>query len=544
MNSYRLTLHGPRRLRWPTAVFATVVVLAGLLPGSAPAVLAAPSSDHVTIVMSEPTTLDPAAAPDADSAAVIAQVFEGLTWVDAAGEAQPALAASWQLSAGDTVMTFTLHDGLAFSDGSPLTADDVVRSWFRVLDPASPSSLATLLYGVTGAEAYSKGTGDKSAVGISASGNTVKITFLQSTSDFATVVASPTLAIVPASATSDAAFLPNAEFVASGGYIPISTDPTGIELKANPRFWAGRPAIATATITWALAQASELALEGGDVDYVPVDGSNAPWMTFDKTLGPQLRSWADPTTVYFGFDTTQKPFDDVRVRQAFSKAVDWKRVVQLDESGGYVAATSLVPPGTPARPTGDNVAAYDPAGARALLVQAGYVDPTTFPTVTLVGVGPAGNVAFQDTVVEELHANLGIDVRSEAWSGDEFSGKASGRVGKAGGPAFWETGWQADYPSPNDFLGFLLGSGQVNNYGHWSNPDFDAKIAQAVAASDEASAQAAYSAAEAIVKDQAPVIPVAYLARYALSRNGLLGASTNATGQLRLANMAWASGKP
>ena len=170
-----------------------------------------------------------------------------------------------------------MRDNLEFSDGSPLTADDVVRSWLRVIDPSQPSQLATLLYMVKGAKAYAEGSGDKSAVGIVAQGNIVRVTFTGPTNDFATIVASPTLAIVPASATSVAAFTPGPAFVASGGYIPISQTATqdGFELKANPHFWAGAPAIPTVTITWNLADRPEVAFKNGDVDYVPVFGSDA-----------------------------------------------------------------------------------------------------------------------------------------------------------------------------------------------------------------------------------------------------------------------------
>ena len=102
--------------------------------------------------------------------------------------------------------------------------------------------------------------------------------------------------------------------------------------------------------------------------------------------------------------------------------------------------------------------------------------------------------------------------------------------------------WVADYPGANDFLGLLLGTGQPNNWGRWSNADFDAAISLALSASDAASTQRAFDQAQAIVQDQVPVIPVDYGAGYALAAKGLLGALPNSQGLVRYAGMAWAAG--
>ena len=68
---------------------------------------------------------------------------------------------------------------------------------------------------------------------------------------------------------------------------------------------------------------------------------------YDPTLGPQLRSVPSLSVTYYGFDVRQKPFDDVRVRQAFAHAVDWTRIVDLANTGSLTPATSMVPPGIP-----------------------------------------------------------------------------------------------------------------------------------------------------------------------------------------------------
>jgi oligopeptide transport system substrate-binding protein len=106
----------------------------------------------------------------------------------------------------------------------------------------------------------------------------------------------------------------------------------------------------------------------------------------------------------------------------------------------------------------------------------------------------------------------------------------------------WEMDWVADYPGANDFLGLLLGSGKTNNFGRWTSADFDAAITKALASTDSTSMQQAFDQAQAIVQDQAPVIPVDYGAGYSLAAKGLLGAVPNGQGLVRYAGLAWAPG--
>ena len=309
------------------------------------------------------------------------------------------------------------------------------------------------------------------------------------------------------------------------------------ELIANPHFWAGPPAITNVSLVTTLAGSNPVdAFQAGDLDWTPVFTYDAPWIAYDKALGPQLRQSADLSVLYYGFDTTSPPFDNVHVRRAFARAVDWRRIVQPRGQGDAVTATSMVPPGIPDRSDTDFGLTFDAAAAKQELASAGFTDPATFPAVTLVTSG----TGFDGAIVAQLRANLGITVNFEGMTfGDFFD-----RLGKPGGPRFWAMSWIADYPSPNDFLGILLGSGQPNNYGHWTNAAFDAAITQAVGTTDDKAAQAAYDAAQAVVRDEVPVIPVTYGTNAALSRTGLLGATTNGLGILRIPAMAWATGNP
>ncbi|MET1231808.1 MAG: ABC transporter substrate-binding protein, partial [Candidatus Limnocylindrales bacterium] len=231
---------------------------------------------------------------------------------------------------------------------------------------------------------------------------------------------------------------------------------------------------------------------------------------------------------FYGFDTTRPPFDDVRVRQAFGKAVDWRRIVGLTTPDA-IQATSLVPPGIPGRSEVDALPTYDPVEARRLLAEAGYPGGKGFPETAIVTQG----YAWDGPIAEQVKAELGITLRQEAMPFEAYFE----RLESGDGPAFWAMSWVADYPAPQDFLGLLLESGSTNNYGRWSDPAYDAAI-DAAASTDDADEQArAYAAAEAIVRESVPVIPMAYHDGWALSRDDLVGTEVSGLGILRYASL-------
>ncbi len=489
----------------------------------------------VRIFTGEASTLDPAAQGDVTSASISAQLFETLTTFDADLRLQPGLAQSWQVDPGGTRVVFRLRPDLVFSDGTPLRASDVVRSWLRLIDPSAPSPLASLLLIVDGATQYLAGTSDASAVGLRADDATgeVTVTLARPASDFPDVVAGSSFGIVPPGADDPGAFTPNGGFVGSGGYVATDASATGLTLRANGRYWAGRPAIDTIELVSDLGGRSEVEVfEDGDLDYAPISSFDATWIAYDPVLGGQLREVPTMSVEYYGFDTSRKPFDDVRVRQAFGMAVDWRRIARLGSPDGEAAvATSMVPPGVPERSGRDFLPDYDPVAARALLAAAGYAGGAGFPAVTLQTSGGS----FDAAVVDEVRRELGIELASETMDFEPYFERLA-----TDPPAIWSLSWIADYPGRNDFLGVLLGSDSTNDYGRWRSDEFDAAIADAASAGDAAAESAAYDRAETIVQRDVPVVPVAYGTSWALSRTGLQGAGQSGLGIIRMAGLAWA----
>ncbi len=338
-------------------------------------------------------------------------------------------------------------------------------------------------------------------------------------------------AVVPPSA-GDGEIVPTpGSFVGSGGYVVKDVTPDTIVLEANPHYWAGEPAIKTVNMLQDLGGRSPVdSFVAGDVDVAPISFTDAAWIGYDRELGPSLRSDPSLSVTYYGFDTRRAPFDNALVRQAFAQAVDWRRLAKLDELGSSVAATSIVPAGIPGSPEGDFLPPYDPAKARELLAEAGYADGAALGPVSFIASGGG----YDGAIISMLEENLGVKVDYATMDFGTYQDRLA-----TDPPGLWSISWVADYPGPNDFLGVLLGTGSTANEGGWSNADFDAAVADAGAAASPDEATAAYARALSIVRDQVPAVPVSYGTSWSLVRDGLLGATQNGTGILRLAGLAW-----
>jgi oligopeptide transport system substrate-binding protein len=514
-------------------VVALLAMLSTTPPGPGPERTGArPEDVGLVVAGGAPASWDPARIGDADSAAALAQVWEGLTTLDASGTVQPALAREWRIHPDGRSIVFTLRDDLAFSDGRPIRAQDVVDSWLRVLDPTTRGPLAWLLSDVRGATEYLAGRVPRSGVGIRAAGDEVVVEFRRPASYFPSVAASPTLAVVPPDLGDRAASarLPDEELVVSGAYVPVRQGDGAILLEANPRYWDGPPPIGSVSLLTDTGGRSPVEVfQSGDADHTAIGSQDATWIAWDRELGPALRRTDGLSVEYYGFDTTRPPFDDVRVRRAVAWAVDWDRLVLLVDDDA-TPATSLVPRGIPLRGDGDFTPRYDPDAARAELAAAGYPGGEGLGPITLVSSGSA----YDEAVARTLHEELGMDVRVEVLPFDAYSDRLAGDP-----PAMWSIDWVADYPHPQDFLGLLLESGSSSNVGGWSHPAFDAALAEAASTTDPAEVEAAYEAAQRIVRDEVPVIPLRYGTSWALSRDGLLGARDPGIGFLRFASLAW-----
>src|SRR3954454_3158522 len=511
------------------ALLTLSIVVAVALVGCAQT----PGEDGATdarISSSDVFTWDPARQSDSGTASVLAQVYEGLTSFDAESNVRPALARTWEVDQNGQRITFELRPSVTYSDGTPITAQDVVDSWMRLIDPSNTTTLSSLLADVQGATDYQQKKAGRDAVGLHTDGNRGIVDLRRPATYFLAVTASPSLAVVPPAVANQIAS--NPPTVVSGAYVPTTPSDGLIHLTANAAYWAGAPELTNIDLVTDYNGTSGAQLfDEGKLDYTSIGSGDASWIAYDGNLGPQLRTTDSFGVSYYGFNTTVAPFDNSDVRRAFAEAVNWDRIVTLSDA---TPATSLVPPGIPGRDDTDHRPKYDVADAKALLAAAVYATGQTFPAVTLASYG----VGYEQTVAKELHDNLGVTVNVEALDFEHYLEQ----VGAATTPTFWSLSWIADYPHAHDFLGLLLESGSTSNTGKWSNADYDALIAHAAATTDPDGQTALYGQAQDILTREVPVIPVSYTDSWALSRSGLEGALTSGVGLIRYAGLQWAPG--
>ncbi len=475
-------------------------------------------------------TLDPAFISGAADVQFLLQLYAGLTRLDETGEPYPSLAEGWRISDDGLTYEFQLRDGLTFSDGTPLVAADVRRSWLRLLDPETGATAPDVLSVVEGASERLAGELEEDEVGVSApDDDTLIVQLRHPASYFLDIIATPAAFVVPRNANATPRWQTVGEdFVGSGPYVAADIDGGDLVLRGNPRYVAGPPPIDELRWVAGLEATDPLTAFGdGLIDLTQVAPGDATWIAFDRDLGTRLNQ-AEPLVIsYYGFDTTRPPFDDPRVRLAFALALDREELVPLAEGTSAQAAGSLVPPAIwPEGFVPELVA--DPERARQLLDEAGFEDRADLGTIVVNGSGL--NV---EPAVAVWREELGVTVAIETTDFGSFLDSLDSHP-----PHLYTITWIADYTSPHALYGLLLEPGALSNYGDWRDEEFVGLLEEAAAAS-EAEVGPAYDAVEEYVSEQAPVIPWSYDATWWLVADGLRGLGNLTIGLLDFGRVSW-----
>jgi ABC-type transport system substrate-binding protein len=519
----RLTQAG----RWPLLLVG-LAVLALAIGSTLPSRTANAAGPELRYLGGELKTLDPAFISDAADVQLLLQLYAGLTRLDEEGEAYPSLAESWTVSDDGLTYVFRLREGLRFSDGSGLTADDVRRSWLRVLDPATRSTAPDVLSVIAGAPQRLAG-GPEDEVAVRAPDErTLEVRLRHPAAHFPAIAATPTAFVVPRGADASADWQRVGEFVGSGPYVAHHTEGDTLFLHANEQYVAGPPPIPV--VEWLTDLDGDVPSAFADeaVDLAGIGSFDASWIAYDDDLGPALHAAAALNVQYFGFDTTRPPFDDARVRRAFAMALDRPRLVELSEGSAAQPASSVVPPALwPEGLEDDN--RHDPAAAARLLDEAGYADRDDLGVITVNGAGLDISPA-----VAVWREALGVSITVE---GMEFADYL--RALETNPPQIFTINWIADYPSPYALYSLLLLPGAASNYGGWTDDTFVELLETASAAGDESELAAAYRRVDDHVDVEAPVVPWSYGTSWWLVRPGLRGLGNLTTGILDLGRVSW-----
>lgn len=523
-----------RRRTWWGAAWVALLALALGVGGCDSGSVAQPERLRVALP-GQPASLDPNKATDAISSAVLTQMHEGLTRHSAGLEVKPALAERWEFAPDLKTVTFTLREGLAWSDGAPLTAQHFVDGWMRLLDPATAAEYAYFLYDVVGAEAYNTGKGPADAVGLEAvDARTLRVKLARPAGYFphiATFMVTYPIRLDVIRAHGDAWTEPE-HAVVSGAFRPVTWEHEyKITLEPNPHYALSAPRVKRLEMFMIAEKATALNLfVTGRMDVVldmlPIA---IPNYRGDAAYhnGPKLE------VRYVGLRVDRPPLDDVRVRKALALALRRDEVPKVLKGGELPTATWL-PKGMFGHNGGIGLG-YDPERARALLAEAGYPGGEGMPELTLLFRAGDDWRLWAENTQQQWKRELGITVRIQTREQKVFFQEIDGPKP----PPMHLARWIADFPDPENFMG-LFTSKSGNNSLAFASSAYDVLVSEAATERDPVKRQAGYDRAQRILlEDEAAIIPVYTGAQNILRNPRLEGLEFNAMDTLYLNQVGW-----
>lgn len=444
----------------------------------------------------DPRSLDPALSTDVPTGRAVAYVFDGLTRFTPDAGVQPALAERWELAASDIpIYQFHLRRGVTFHDGTPFTAQHVIRSWERALNPATKGGRAEPLLPILGARDFADGKA-KSIRGLRAPDDSTLIVALERPLGiFPKLLAMPVASVVP----------PNLR-----GDRPVGTGPWRfvdwkhddyLLFARNDAYWGGAPKADSLRARIIAEPSTAVAeFESGNVDVLLVPaGETGRWETVGASRAV-LVSVPALQLVYIALNTMRGPLKDPRVRQAINLAIDRGQIVQRLISGRGRLAAGVIPPSLGGADTARAPYAFDVSGARQLLAEAGHdggIDVELW-----VGSNPTyGRIA---EAVQGYLAAAGI--RAKIVQRESAAAREASRNGQTD---MILKDWYADYPDAENFLYPLLHSankGVGGNVSFFANADFDRLVSQARIEPEEAQRNTLYRRADSVAFREAPMV--------------------------------------
>jgi oligopeptide transport system substrate-binding protein len=431
-------------------------------------------------------------------------VFSGLVSFNPQLQLTPDLAESWEISTDGAVYTFHLRRNARFHNGRPVTANDVIYSWDRALDPATDSDIVmTYLNDIVGAKERRAGDAD-SVSGLRAiDDHTLEVTIDAPKPYFLMKLAYGVSAVVDRENVESGAEwyrTPNG----TGPYKLIRWERFKLQLyERNEDFYLGPPPIRF--IVKPIFTGVGLRLyETGDIDVTGIGGFTVERARDpDDPLHPDLLEGVGMCTSYVVFDPTQPPFDDVKVRQAFALAVDKQRYIDVAHNGLSLPAHGLYPPALPGHNLELHGQTFDPERARQLLAESSYGDAGALPPIVFTDSG-YGSSTNSDTaaLIDMWQRHLGVTIEVENLEPSRYYDELhDGHHGQ-----LLSTGWCADYPDPENFADALFHSGATQNLGNYSNPQLDALLEAARIERDLTTRIQMYQRAEQMLVDDAAAI--------------------------------------
>ncbi len=491
-----------------------------------PTFFGASRKDSLFQYWGEIITIDPALSRRG-AGDIVGAIFSGLVKLNAELEVVPDLAEGWEVSEDRTVYTFRLLENARFHDGRTVTAEDIKYSWERALHPDTESAVAeTYLGDIVGAAALAAGETD-GLEGVQAlDDRTLQVTITGPFPYFLAKLTYPT------------SFVVDRANVESGENWTDDPNGTGafklrewqkdelLVLERNEDWYGGTPELAHAVYRIFAGRSMQL-YEQGEIDITRVG-------TFDidrvrdpaNALSEHLREGTNLCTFYLGFNTSQPPFDDPKVREALALAMEVDKWVEVTLKGLSARAAGFVPPGMFGHNEALEPSSFDVQRARRLLDESSYGGAENLP--------PIKSFADSDSIHWAWREHLGLEV--EAVSVFEF-GDFLERLDNEELGVF-ATGWCADYPDPQNFLHVLFHSDSAENRFAYSNEQVDALLEEAATEPDRDRRENLYHQAERLILDDWVAVPLRHSTSYSLVQPYVKGYELTPIGIPQLQNIS------
>ncbi|MEL7447333.1 MAG: peptide ABC transporter substrate-binding protein [Pseudomonadota bacterium] len=469
---------------------------------------------------SEPKSIDPHLVTGVTENKIIQSLIEGLISYhpDDDSEPYPGVAESWESNDDFTVWTFNLRDDAKWTNGDPVVAGDFVYSWERILSPALGAEYAEMLYVVENAVAFHQGEiTDFSQVGVKAiDDQTLEVRLKGPTPHFLLMLKHYSFYPVNPRVVEEFGGMTNRQsgwstvenYVGNGAFKLKEWNTNDfLEVEKNPDYW----------------DVENVALNG--IRFFPIENLNTEFTAFQggrlhvtyeipADRIPGLRDSNDEAlridpylgSYFYRVNVTREPFNDPRVREALSLAIDRNLIVERVSQGGQIPATGFVPDGISGYSTAD-VVSHNPARAKQLLADAGYPNGEGFPQAEILINTSENHRKIAEAIQAMWRQELGVEIGiyNQEWK-VYLDSQSSLNFDIS------RSGWIADYVHPMTFLEIFT-SGNGNNDTGWENAQYDALIRQAQTVGSEEQRTALMQQAEAILLEELPVVPIYWYTR-------------------------------
>ena len=449
--------------------------------------------------------LDPLHAFTATEAQLFTALSEGLvSYHPVTLDPVPGVARSWRVSDDGMRYRFLLRDNARFSDGTRVVAEDFRASWLRIINPGEQAEYSLLFDVIRGVADYRSGrTNDEATVGIRViSPGELEVELELPAEHFLSTLAHHAFAPVYPAYRAQIGWEQRAPIIGNGPFAVTEWRPDELVFERNPHYWA-RSTVDLDRIRIRFIDdrsAIDAGFMAGEIHWANhFQGAEQmrPFIVANRLFG----------TTYFVFRSSDRPFDDARVRRALALLVPWEEV--RAPGPGLQFPTSVLVPRVPGYPQVEGITAEDLRTARRLLEQAGFADGTGLPPI-IIKVAGAWAALLAQPMEQAWETHLGADVTVAVVSEyDDYLAEV-----KAGEFTLTVSSWIGDFADPITFLQMWTSASNLNDAGYASR-DYDRLIDRALRGTGLDRLQVLGEAEERLLQD-AVILPLSHLVTYSL----------------------------